>query len=53
MTEIETIATTRGPLVEDDSVEAIMVKPLDNKTFVETIGIIEHYWGLSRLPNGG
>lgn len=52
MTEIETIAKTRGPLVEDDSAEAIMVKPLDNKTFAETIGIIEQYRSLSRLPNG-
>ena len=52
MTEIETIAMTRGPLVEDDSVEAVMVKPRDNKTFVETIGIIEQYRSLSQLPNG-
>jgi hypothetical protein len=52
MTGIETIAKTRGPLVEDDSVEAIMVKPLDNRTFAEAIGIIEQYWSLSRLPNG-
>lgn len=29
-----------------------MVKPLDNKTFVETIKIIDHYWTLSELPNG-
>ncbi len=53
MTQIKTIATTRGQLVEDDSVEEVMVKPLDNKIFAETIGIIEQHWSLSRLPNGG
>jgi CheY-like chemotaxis protein len=29
-----------------------MVKALDNKTFVETIRIIDRYWTLSELPNG-
>ena len=33
-------------------VAGYMVKPLDNKTFVETIKIIDQYWTLSELPNG-
>jgi len=33
-------------------VAGYMVKPLDNKTFVETIRVIDQYWTLSELPNG-
>jgi len=40
-------------LVEDDSVDAMMVKPVDYKKFPELIRAIDLYWTLSELPDGG
>ena len=35
------------------SVAGYMVKPADYKKFIETIRLIDLYWTLNELPNGG
>ena len=37
----------------EHSVAGYMVKPVDYKKFVETIGTVNMYWTLSELVNGG
>jgi len=37
----------------EHSVAGYMVKPVDYKKFVETIGTVDMYWTLSELVNGG
>lgn len=34
-------------------VAGYIIKPVDYKKFVESIRIIDLYWTLSKLPNGG